>query len=100
MDNAVAVASDTQGRIVPSALMEAVAKAREEGKEPFMVNATSGTTVLGAFDPLQEVADVCEQEGLWLHVDVSIVIISTLTARHACLSCLLVSRLDQLNANY
>ena len=39
--------------------------------KPFLVAATSGTTVLGAFDSLQEIADVCEEYGLWLHVDVS-----------------------------
>lgn len=71
MDNAVAVATDAQGRMVPEALQEAVTKARRAGKEPFMVNATAGTTVLGAFDPLEKLADVCEREGLWLHVDVS-----------------------------
>jgi glutamate/tyrosine decarboxylase-like PLP-dependent enzyme len=27
--------------------------------------------VLGAFDPLDEIADICERHGLWLHVDVS-----------------------------
>lgn len=38
---------------------------------PFLVSATSGTTVLGAFDPLEAIADVCQRHGLWLHVDVS-----------------------------
>lgn len=42
-----------------------------QGAAPFLVCATSGTTVLGAFDPLDEIADVCERHGLWLHVDVS-----------------------------
>lgn len=42
-----------------------------QGAAPFLVCATSGTTVLGAFDPLEEIADVCERHGLWLHVDVS-----------------------------
>jgi len=28
-----------------------------------------GTTVLGAFDPIEEIADVCAEYGLWFHVD-------------------------------
>ncbi|KAG7154178.1 Acidic amino acid decarboxylase GADL1-like 2 [Homarus americanus] len=51
------------------ALKEAVKEARRSGGDPFFVNATAGSTVFGAFDPLEEVADVCEEEGLWLHVD-------------------------------
>lgn len=42
-----------------------------QGATPFMVNATAGTTVLGAFDPIEEIADLCEKYNLWLHVDVS-----------------------------
>ena len=33
------------------------------------MDATSGTTVLGAYDPLNEIADVCEKHALWMHVD-------------------------------
>lgn len=29
----------------------------------------TGTTVLGAFDPIAEIADVCHEYGVWLHVD-------------------------------
>ena len=36
---------------------------------PFFVGATAGTTVLGAFDPFEEVAAVCKKHGVWLHVD-------------------------------
>lgn len=34
-----------------------------------MVNATSGTTVFGAYDPLEGIAAVCEKYDIWLHVD-------------------------------
>ena len=33
------------------------------------MNATSGSTVMGAFDPLDELAAVCKKHALWLHVD-------------------------------
>lgn len=50
-------------------LEKEIQKAKAEGAEPFLVCATCGTTVLGAFDPLGAIADVCERHGLWLHVD-------------------------------
>lgn len=34
------------------------------------VNATAGTTVYGAFDPINQIADICEKYNMWLHVDV------------------------------
>jgi len=35
-----------------------------------MVNGTAGTTVMGAFDPIDELADICERHGnIWLHID-------------------------------
>ncbi|KAG8014373.1 Glutamate decarboxylase 1, partial [Nibea albiflora] len=39
------------------------------GLVPFYVNATAGTTVYGAFDPLDDVADICHRHTLWMHVD-------------------------------
>lgn len=69
MDNVVEVKTDSEGRMCPTALKEAVASARERGADPFFVNATCGTTILGACDPLEQLADVCEEEGLWLHAD-------------------------------
>lgn len=45
---------------------------RFQNAVPFFVNATCGTTVLGAFDPVAEIAEVCSRHKVWLHVDVSI----------------------------
>ena len=67
--NLVAVECDDRGRMRPAALERAIKLARAEGKRPFFVGATAGTTVLGAFDPLPEIADICRRTGLWLHVD-------------------------------
>lgn len=66
-----AVPVDEQGRMDVSELVRLIRQAREEGLTPFFVNATAGTTVLGAYDPLPEIADVCKRENLWFHVDAS-----------------------------
>uniref|UniRef100_A0AAR2IV13 Glutamate decarboxylase 1 n=1 Tax=Pygocentrus nattereri TaxID=42514 RepID=A0AAR2IV13_PYGNA len=42
---------------------------KENGYVPLFVNATAGTTVYGAFDPINDIADICEKYNLWLHVD-------------------------------
>ncbi|KAJ8385670.1 hypothetical protein AAFF_G00183830 [Aldrovandia affinis] len=67
--NVYVVSSDERGRMVPAELEKQVQRAKAEGACPFMVNATSGTTVLGAFDPLNEIADICQRHNIWLHVD-------------------------------
>ncbi len=40
-----------------------------DGKRPFFVQATTGTTSSGAFDPIADIADVCKDLVAWLHVD-------------------------------
>ena len=70
IDNLVYVDVDDRGRMDPAALDRAIRADLLAGHQPMMVNATAGTTVLGAFDPLDELADVCDEHGgVWLHVD-------------------------------
>eukprot|EP00123_Amoebidium_parasiticum_P013870 comp22199_c0_seq1/m.32640 comp22199_c0_seq1/g.32640 ORF comp22199_c0_seq1/g.32640 comp22199_c0_seq1/m.32640 type:complete len:253 (-) comp22199_c0_seq1:364-1122(-) len=47
-----------------------------------MVNAMAGTTVLGAYDDINAVADVCQRHGVWLHVDAAWGGSALLSARH------------------
>ena len=60
---------DAQGRMQPDLLEQAVQKAKEADETPFYVNATAGTTVLGSYDPINAIADVCQKHKLWLHID-------------------------------
>lgn len=65
----VDVATDDAGRMRPDALAHAVADARRQGRTPMAVVATAGTTDRGCIDPLEPIADVCDLEDVWLHVD-------------------------------
>jgi aromatic-L-amino-acid decarboxylase len=50
-------------------LREAVAADRRAGHRPILVAANAGSVKTGAIDPLDDLAEFCRQEGLWLHVD-------------------------------
>ena len=68
--NAVrAIPIDGRRRMRPEALEEVLAADRASGIVPVAVVATAGTTLTGAVDPMDEVADACERHGVWLHVD-------------------------------
>ena len=51
------------------ALQAAVARDRQAGHRPFCVVGAAGTTNTGARDDLEALADLCQREKLWLHVD-------------------------------
>jgi aromatic-L-amino-acid decarboxylase len=51
------------------ALEKQVAEDRAAGMLPFCVIATAGTINTGAIDDMNAIADFCEREGLWFHVD-------------------------------
>ncbi|XP_076234626.1 cysteine sulfinic acid decarboxylase [Calliopsis andreniformis] len=65
----VLIKTDEFGRMDINDLRTNVLVEQKKGNYPFSVSATAGTTVLGAFDPLIEIADICEEFGMWLHVD-------------------------------
>src|ERR687894_1017203 len=63
------IPADAEFRMDAAALARAVEEDRAAGYLPFCVVATVGTTSTSSIDPVPAVADVCEREGLWLHVD-------------------------------
>ncbi|XP_034064840.1 cysteine sulfinic acid decarboxylase isoform X1 [Gymnodraco acuticeps] len=68
-DNIIVVKVDEGGRIIPEDLDEKIKLTKSQGAVPLLVSCTSGTTVRGAFDPLDRIADVCEKHNVWMHVD-------------------------------
>ena len=56
-------------RIIPDKLGELVAADKNAGLNPFLVIGSAGTTDVGAIDPLDAIADICEQQGPWFHID-------------------------------
>ena len=71
------VPDDGAQRMDVAALRELVAR----DPQPFCVVANAGTTNTGAIDPLDAIADVCADRGLWLHVDGAYGATFQLTAR-------------------
>ena len=63
------VAADAQFCLRLGALKDAVARDRAAGLLPWAVVANAGATNTGSVDPLDELADLCGRERLWLHVD-------------------------------
>jgi aromatic-L-amino-acid/L-tryptophan decarboxylase len=63
------VALDRDRRLDPAALRTAIASDRAAGLVPICVVANAGTTSTGAVDPLDAVATVAADAGVWLHVD-------------------------------
>jgi aromatic-L-amino-acid decarboxylase len=67
--NLRAIAVDKNFAMRPDALAVQIARDRAEGKIPFLVCATIGTTSSNAIDPVREIASSAREQGLWLHVD-------------------------------
>lgn len=63
------VKSDAQGRMLTEDLAKQIEESIQKGETPFFIAATTGTTLLGAFDPLDEIAEIAKKHDIWMHVD-------------------------------
>jgi len=68
MRNVLAVRSRDY-KLDPEALADRIAEFARDGRRVMAVVATAGSTATGSFDDLDAVASVCDEHGIWLHVD-------------------------------
>jgi aromatic-L-amino-acid decarboxylase len=69
LENVVHVDVDDQFRMRPDALAAAIADDNAHGFLPLACVATVGTTSTTSIDPVREIARVCRDAGVWLHID-------------------------------
>ena len=63
------IPTDRAFRLDMEALAGAVAEDRAAGFAPMAICANAGASSTGAIDPLEAMADFCQEEDIWLHVD-------------------------------
>jgi aromatic-L-amino-acid/L-tryptophan decarboxylase len=63
------IPTDAEFRMDASSLARAIEEDKREGVLPFCTVATVGTTSTSSIDPVPEIADICEEHKIWLHVD-------------------------------
>ena len=68
-DNIRWIDMDEQHRLNVSFLVSQIESDKKQGYFPFAVVGTAGSVATGSVDPLDEIADVCQQYNLWFHVD-------------------------------
>ena len=61
--------TDSTGRVRIEAVAQAIREDLGNGLRPFLVVGSRGTVSTGVIDPLDEIADLCEEFELWFHVD-------------------------------
>jgi aromatic-L-amino-acid decarboxylase len=68
-ENLRAIAVDQNFAMRPDELSRQIGQDKADGRIPCFVCATVGTTSSNAIDPVPEIASVCREHGVWLHVD-------------------------------
>ncbi|MCL4204246.1 MAG: aminotransferase class I/II-fold pyridoxal phosphate-dependent enzyme [Pirellulaceae bacterium] len=68
-EQVVRVGLDSRRRMDPNRLDKTLAALRDENRRVVAVVACACSTPIGAFDPLEEIAEVCQRHEVWMHVD-------------------------------
>lgn len=68
-DNVHYIEANDRGQIIPEKLEAQIQEDIKNGLSPFFINATAGTTVMGAFDSIEELSAIAKKYNLWLHID-------------------------------
>jgi len=68
-DNLRKIKVNQRGQMCMEDLKAEIAKSLAENELPFLIVATAGTTVFGAFDPIDKIADIAQEHSMWMHVD-------------------------------
>ena len=63
------IPTDLKCKMSLNKLKNCIAKDKLEGYHPFCIIATAGTTNTGTVDPMEDIALICKDENLWMHVD-------------------------------
>jgi len=63
------IPTDSEFKFSINKLKNEIARDTLEGKKPFCIIASAGTTNTGTVDPLDTLADICQKENLWFHID-------------------------------
>ena len=77
------IPSDGDFRMQPDTLRDAIGEDRAAGVLPIAVVATVGTTSTTSVDPVAAIADICESEHVWLHVDAAYAGVAAMLPEHA-----------------
>lgn len=77
------IPTDGAFRLDMAALARAVAEDRDAGFTPMVICANAGTSSTGAIDPLHAMADLCQAEDIWFHVDAAYGGFATITEKGA-----------------
>jgi glutamate/tyrosine decarboxylase-like PLP-dependent enzyme len=67
--NVIKVKAGHDGRMIPHELEKSINLAIQNGQKPFFVATTCATTMLGAYDPIDKIAEVTQNYNIWLHAD-------------------------------